>query len=85
MSRLTFQQLHAKSQAQTSFGLKMNLQVVVSETKAARNLWESFHKSGQNIHLLLKLGQFQPVSGFSLHKSQINRKVDMTFVTACPW
>lgn len=49
-----------------------------------QNLWEFSHKPGQNINLLLKMGQFHLVLGFSLHKSQINKKVDMTFVTACP-
>lgn len=52
-----------------------------------RNLWGSLGKSGQNINLLLKPGQFHLVSGFSvnsLHNSRINRKVDMTFARAQP-
>lgn len=56
----------------------------MNEPKAAQNLWESLPKSGQDIHLLLKLGQFHPVSGFSLPKSHINRKVDLTFGTTRP-
>lgn len=43
-----------------------------------------FSQTRPEYQFITELGQFHLVLGFSLHKSQINRKVDLTFATACP-